>query len=194
MENLFDSANAPTNEPTEIQSGDFTQWKRTDLGEVYANDSFTLKYSARLEASSAVEIEVTATASGSDYLVQLDSSTTGSFVTGVYLWQAYIVRDSDSERVKVDEGYWEVIADRDTDTTDPRSFEQKALDNIKALFEGRLTKDVSSFSIAGRQITKMDTAELTRLLEYFEARVAMERSKLNAKMGKKNPFTIKARF
>jgi len=194
MENLFDSANAPTNEPAEIQSGDFTQWKRTDLGEVYANDSFTLKYSARLEASSAVEIEVTATASGSDYLVQLDSSTTGSFVTGVYLWQAYIVRDSDSERVKVDEGYWEVIADRDTDTTDPRSFEQKALDNIKALFEGRLTKDVSSFSIAGRQITKMDTAELTRLLEYFEARVAMERSKLNAKMGKKNPFTIKARF
>ena len=194
MENLFDSANAPTNEPTEIQSGDFTQWKRTDLGEVYANDSFTLKYSARLEASSAVEIEVTATASGGDYLVQLDSSTTGSFVTGVYLWQAYIVRDSDSERVKVDEGYWEVIADRDTDTTDPRSFEQKALDNIKALFEGRLTKDVSSFSIAGRQITKMDTAELTRLLEYFEARVALERSKLNAKMGKKNPFTIKARF
>ena len=194
MENLFDSANAPTNEPTEIQSGDFTQWKRTDLGEVYANDSFTLKYSARLEASSAVEIEVTATAIDSDYLVQLDSSTTGSFVTGVYLWQAYIVRDSDSERVKVDEGYWEVIADRDTDTTDPRSFEQKALDNIKALFEGRLTKDVSSFSIAGRQITKMDTAELTRLLEYFEARVALERSKLNAKMGKKNPFTIKARF
>jgi len=194
MENLFDSANAPTNEPTEIQSGDFTQWKRTDLGEVYANDSFTLKYSARLEASSAVEIEVTATASDSDYLVQLDSSTTGSFVTGVYLWQAYIVRDSDSERVKIDEGYWEVIADRDTDTTDPRSFEQKALDNIKALFEGRLTKDVSSFSIAGRQITKMDTTELTRLLEYFEARVALERSKLNAKMGKKNPFTIKARF
>lgn len=194
MENLFDSANAPTNEPTEIQSGDFTQWKRTDLGEVYANDSFTLKYSARLEASSAVEIEVTATASGDDYLVQLDSSTTGSYVTGVYLWQAYIIRDSDSERVKVDEGYWEVIADRDTDTTDPRSFEQKALDNIKALFEGRLTKDVSSFSIAGRQITKMDTEELTRLLEYFEARVALERSKLNAKMGKKNPFTIKARF
>jgi len=194
MENLFDSANAPTNEPTEIQSGDFTQWKRTDLGEVYANDSFTLKYSARLEASSAVEIEVTATASGDDYLVQLDSATTGSYVSGVYLWQAYIVRDSDSERVKVDEGYWEVIADRDTDTADPRSFEQKALDNIKALFEGRLTKDVSSFSIAGRQITKMDTEELTRLLEYFEARVALERSKLNAKMGKKNPFTIKARF
>jgi len=194
MENLFDSANAPTNEPAEIQSGDFTQWKRTDLGEVYANDSFTLKYSARLEASSAVEIEVTATASGDDYLVQLDSATTGSYVSGVYLWQAYIVRDSDSERVKVDEGYWEVIADRDTDTADPRSFEQKALDNIKALFEGRLTKDVSSFSIAGRQITKMDTEELTRLLEYFEARVALERSKLNAKMGKKNPFTIKARF
>jgi hypothetical protein len=110
------------------------------------------------------------------------------------LWQAYIIRDSDSERVKVDEGYWEVIADRDTDTADPRSFEQKALDNIKALFEGRLTKDVSSFSIAGRQITKMDTEELTRLLEYFEAGVALERSKLNAKMGKKNPFTIKARF
>lgn len=194
MENLFDSGNAPTNEPTEIQSGDFTQWKRTDLGGVYANDSFTLKYSARLEASSAVEIEVTATASGDDYLVQLDSTTTGSYVSGVYLWQAYIIRDSDSERVKVDEGYWEVIADRDTDTADPRSFEQKALDNIKALFEGRLTKDVSSFSIAGRQITKMDTEELTRLLEYFEARVALERSKLNAKMGKKNPFTIKARF
>lgn len=194
MENLFDSANAPTNEPDEIQSGDFTQWRRTDLGNVYANDSFTLKYSARLEGTPAIEIEVTATADGDDYLIQLDSSTTSSYVTGTYVWQAYIVRDSDSERVKIDEGYWEVIPDRDVDSSDPRSFEQKALDNIKALFEGRLTRDVSSFSIAGRQITKMDTAELTRLLEYFEARVAMERSKQNAKMGKKNPFTIKARF
>lgn len=194
MDNLFDPANASDNEPSEIQAGDFTQWRRVDLGQTYPNDEFTLKYSARLEAASAVEIEVTATASGDNYLVQLNSSTTASYAPGIYLWQAYISRDSDGERVKVEEGYWEVIANRDTDTTDPRSFEQKALDNIKELLAGRLTKDVTSFSIAGRQITKMDTSELTRLLEYFESRVALQRAKLNSKMGKKNPFTIKARF
>ena len=39
MANLFDAANAPEGEPTEIVVGDFLQWKRSDVAQDYPTGS-----------------------------------------------------------------------------------------------------------------------------------------------------------
>ncbi len=57
---LFDSADYPETEPNILIAGDRWVWKRTDLGTDYPPAAFSLKYSARLEGSTASEIEITA--------------------------------------------------------------------------------------------------------------------------------------
>ena len=48
MANLFDPAQSPTVEPTEIVVGDFIQWRRTDIGSDYPNTAYTMTYVARI--------------------------------------------------------------------------------------------------------------------------------------------------
>ena len=110
MANEFSSTNFSDTEPTleefggPIVIGDFTAWKRTDLNTDYSNALYTLTYKARLENAGSTVISITASASGSDYLIELSSSTTGAFTAGIYHWDAYITRDSDSARIRVDSG------------------------------------------------------------------------------------------
>jgi hypothetical protein len=48
MANLFDAANAPEGEPTDIIVGDFLQWKRSDLTDYKTSDGYTAEYVARI--------------------------------------------------------------------------------------------------------------------------------------------------
>jgi hypothetical protein len=119
MANLFDTGNVPTTEPATIVAGDLLQWKPAGLGTDYANGSYTLSYKTRLENTSAGSSEfltITASASGDDYLVSVGQSKTVSYTAGDYRWQAYITRNSDSERLTIDSGTFEVAANRSAST------------------------------------------------------------------------------
>ena len=50
------------------------------------------------------------------------------------------------------------------------------LDAIEALIEGRATKDVSSYSIAGRSLTRMTPDELVKWRSTYRAEVARQRN------------------
>mgnify|MGYP000158391347 CR=1 FL=1 len=191
MANAFDSTNAPNGEPSEIVAGDFIQWKREDLTGDYPTSEYTLKYSARLNGTGTTEIEITG---GTDHLVQVSSSTTANYAAGTYSWQAYITRNSDSERIVVAEGYWEVVANRDTSTDDPRTDDEVILDKINSLLLNKADSDVSSYSIAGRSLTKMSPDELLKWRDYFEQRVIKQRQKEDIKLGRKTSSTVKVRF
>ena len=169
MANLFDSTNYPETEPTQIIAGDRAAWKRTDLGTDYAPASYSLKYSARLEDSGSTEIEITASESGSDYIIEVGQSTTAAYTAGVYHWQAYITRTSDSERVTVDSGTWEINANRDAATTDPRNHVKIVQDAIEATIEGRASKDQESYSIQGRALSRTPIADLITLRDKYRA-------------------------
>lgn len=191
MANLFDSTNAPSGEPQQIVAGDFVQWKRDDLTTDYPSDTYTLKYSARLHGTGSVEIEITG---GTDHLVQVGSTTTADFSPGVYSWQAYIERDSDSERVVVRSGQWEVIPNRDADGTDPRSEAEINLQKCLDVYAGRIGSDVDSYSISGRSLTKLKPEELRKEINYWQGKVNQERNKAAIKAGRASSATIKARF
>lgn len=194
MANLFDTDNAAETEPEKIVAGDRLIFKRTDLHTDYANDSYTLKYSARLEGTGSTEIEITATASDDDYLVQVNSLTTTSYVAGHYHWQAYITRNSDSQRLTIDSGTWEVVANRDAATTDPRSHARIMVEKIESILEGRAGADVSSYSINGRSITKIPIQELMQFRDQYRAEYVKEQRKERAKNSVGTGGTVLVRF
>jgi hypothetical protein len=192
LANLF--TDVPTEEPTQLVAGDIWQWKRTDLGTDYPNDSYTLKYSCRLENSGATEIEITASASGSDYLVSVIAATTAAYTAGFYHWQAYITRDSDSERVTIGSGVFEVFANKDAATSDPRSHAKIMVDKIESLLEGRADADVSTYSIQGRSLTKLSIDDLIKWRNYYKRELFHLEKQERRKRGKGTGGLIKVSF
>ena len=194
MANLFDTTNASTTEPEKIVAGDRLIWKRTDLNVDYDNSAFTLKYSARLEGTGSTEIEITASASGDDYLVEVASATTANYAAGTYRWQMYITRNSDSQRLTLDSGTWEVVANRDAATTDPRSHARIMLEKIESVLEGRADADVSSYSINGRSLTKIAIPELMEWRDRYKSEYLREVRKERARNGIATGATVLVRF
>jgi enamine deaminase RidA (YjgF/YER057c/UK114 family) len=174
MGNAFDSANYPTREPETLVVGDRWMWKRTDLGADYPPASYTLKYSLRLGAATTAEIEIAAATSGSDYLVEVASATTAGYTAGLYVWQAYITRTSDTQRVLVDSGTITVVVNRDVSTADPRSHARKVLASIEAVLESRATRDQEEYSIAGRSLKRTPIPDLIVLKDKYTTAVSNE--------------------
>lgn len=176
--NLFDSANYPTTEPTELVAGDRWMWKRTDLGSDYPPASYALSYSLRLEGATAAEIEITASESGSDYLVEVAHTATAGYTPGRYHWQAYITRSSDSARIVIGTGIIEVKPNRAESAADPRTHARKCLDSIEAALEAFAGNTVKSYTITtgtgSRSVTKHDVAELIVLRDKYRAEVRRE--------------------
>lgn len=174
MPNAFDSANFPTREPAELVIGDRWMWKRTDLGGDYPPASYSLKYSLRLENGGTTEIEIAATASGTDFVVEVASVTTTGYTAGRYRWQAYITRTSDSQRITLNSGMVDVKSNRDASTADPRGHARKVLDAIEAVIESRASKDQEEYSINGRSLKRTPLAELLALRNQYKSEVLSE--------------------
>ena len=193
MTNAFTPANYPTTEPTDLVAGDRVAWKRSDLGVDYPPASYSLKYSARLEGA-ATEIEITAATSGNDYLVEIPKATTAAYTPGRYSWQAYITRTSDSERVTVDSGTFEVKPNRDTTATDPRSHARKVLAAIEAVIENRASVDQMSVTLDGRSLDLTPIADLLVLRDRYREEARYEIAAERAAAGLGDPRRVGVRF
>lgn len=191
MSNKFDVANAPEGEPQEIVAGDFLQWKVTNLANDYATDEYTLVYTARISGQRD-EIQITATGQISHYLVS-ETSTEG-YTPGEYSWQQEIIRDSDGARIVLKRGTWKVVADLDIPGADIRSHASVMVDKIESILTGKADSDVSSYSVAGRSLTKMTFAELIEVRDYYRSEYKREKAAADAKNGTPGSSTIKVRF
>lgn len=194
MANLFDTANAPTIEPRSIVVGDFVQWRRDDLAQDYSPSSYTLTYVARITGGGASEIKFDANNVNGTFFVTLLSTTTSAFTPGDYHWQAEILRNSDNNRIVVDEGEFTTVADLDDNQSDPRSHAEILLDKIEGLLSGRMDSDVSQYTIAGRQLTKMNLRELFQARDYYRREVYLHRQRLAKQRNRDTGSTVKVRF
>jgi len=193
MANLFDPANSPTTEPKEVVVGDFIQWRRIDLQD-YDNTEYTMTYVARITGGGVTEIQLEGTAYGSDYLFSVSSAVSTNFVAGYYHWQLEAVRDSDSERIVVDRGYFTAVADLDVNGADPRSHAEIMINKIESLLEGKADSDVANYEIAGRKLTKLSFKELMDARNYYRSQLIMEQRAFDVKQGKPTNGTVKVRF
>lgn len=195
MANLFSADNAPEGEPLEIVVGDFLQWKRSDLVADYPVDQYSAEYVARITGGGASEIKLPATeANPAYYLFTVDSLTSADFDAGYYHWQLEITKTDTGDRLVVDRGEFTAIVDLDINGTDPRSHAEKMIVKIEAVLENRADGDLSSYSIAGRSLTKMTPEELTQWRDYYRREFAAEKRKNALKRGKKTNATILMRF
>jgi len=192
MANLFDNSEYPQREPLAFIAGDRWAWKRLDLAQY--SSGYALSYSARREADGGEEITISASISGTDFIVEVPSATTAAFPPGVYHWQAYITRASDSQRITIDSGTFDVSPNRDLATSDPRSHNKKVLDSIMAVIEKRATKDQESYSLNGRSLTRTSVEELQRLKNNYQAMYNAEVRRERIKNGLGHSGKIKTRF
>lgn len=193
MGNLFDSANAPTGVPTELVVGDFVQFKITQFSDDYPNSLYTMRFVARIATGGSSEIKFDATASDSDYLFTVSSSLSEDYDVGHYHYQLEIERNSDNERIVVDRGELDIVTDFDNQV-DPRHHAEIMLSKIESILEGKADSDVSSYSIAGRSLTKLSPEELVQWRDYYRREVSAIKRQEAIKHGRKPKSTILLRF
>lgn len=194
MANLFDESNAPEGEPLKVVVGDFIQWKKTALAESYPPAQFSANYVARITAGGASEIQLAAIERTGYYLFQVPSATSEAFTPGFYHWQLEITETATGNRLVVERGEFEAIPDLDSNGADPRSHADIMVDKIESLLEGRADKDVSSYSIQGRSISKMSVADLLQWRDYYRKEQAKERRDNAIALGRPTKTTMKVRF
>jgi len=194
MANLFDESNAPEGEPLKIVVGDFLQWKKTSLAENYPPSSYSAEYVARIRQGGATEIKLPATERTGYYLFQVSSTTSAEFAVGYYHWQLEVTQTSSGNRIVVERGEFQAIADLDNNGSDPRTHAEVMLDKIEGLLVGRADKDVSSYSIQGRSISKMTISDLLLWRDYYRKEVLKERRDDAIQLGKPTKTTMKVRF
>ena len=194
MADLFDSTNYPTTEPELLVIGDRWVWKRTDLGTDYAPSSYALSYNARLLGTGSTTFSITASESGTEYIVEVASSTTSSRTVGVYAWHMYITRSSDSERIALDSGKFELKDNLATSSADQRTHAAKMVDYLEATQESLAQKSTSSYSITDRSNTLRSMDEVSVQLNYYRAVYNREVMKDRAKSGRHTGQNILVRF
>lgn len=194
MANLFLAANSPTVEPIEIVVGDYLQWRRIDLGVDYPNTLYTATYVARISGGGATEVTIVGSAYNNDYIFNVTSEESASFVPGYYHWQLEILRNSDNNRIVVDRGDFRAIVDLDVNQSDPRIHAEIMLDKIETVLQGRADGDVLSYSIAGRSLTKMSPEELVTWRDYYKREVLIHRRRERVRRGLASGATMVVRF
>ena len=192
--NLFDTDNAPTIEPDHLVVGDRVVWRKKDLATTYPSSTYTVAYVSRISSGGGThEFTVTGSADGNDYLFTITSVISADFDLGHHHWQLEVTRTSDSERIVIQTGSWDIITDLDNNV-DPRSHAEIMVDKIETVLQGRADADVLSYSINGRSLSKMPPNELVEWRDYYRREAMMEHRKDHIKNGRATSATIKVRF
>ena len=194
MADLFDSDNYPTTEPETLVVGDRWVWKRTDIGSTYAPSSYALSYRARLLGTGSTNFSFTASERGTEYIIEVGSITTANYTSGTYAWSMYITRSSDSERIALDTGKFEVKTNLVTSSADPRTHAAKMVDYLEATQESLGQKLTTSYSISDRSNTLRSMEEVSVQLNYYRSVYNREVMKDRAKSGRRTGQNILVRF
>jgi len=156
---------------SEIIVGDTLQFD-TSVPDYPASLGYTLTYRLVPRVSGAA-IEITASADGDDFTVNVSAATTAAWTAGEYSWHSYVTLTG--ARYTVGQGQITLKPNPASMTAqDTRSHAQKMLAAIEALLEGRSSSDIESYTIHSRSITKMSVAELVKWRSFYQQQVRSE--------------------
>lgn len=158
--------------PARVTAGDLWSWRIDALADTYPSPDYALLYAIKPRSTDAPTTAL-ATSDADGWLVAIAAVTTANLAAGTYDWTLFATRASDGARQSIDCGVIEV-APNPTATGDTRSAARRHLDAINAVIEGRITKDVESYSIEGRALTRTPLADLHRLRARYLAEVQAE--------------------
>lgn len=163
-------ATTPTTEPATVVAGDTITWQKSFSD--YPATVWTLKY--RL-LNAAGKIDITATASGTDYLVSVSSTTSAGWAAGDYDYLAWV--EKAGERVSVGSGRITVKPNLAAlNTYDGRSPARKIYEGLLAAYQSAVTARafVAEYEIAGRRMKFNNKSDWLVELNHWKAQVAAE--------------------
>ena len=176
--------------PASLVAGDRWQWRESGVAWLYPpDDGWTLRYRLVNEGGSIV---ITAIVVSGVYEVDVDTPTTAAYAAGEYAWTAWVERPGDRRTVR--SGRVEIMPDPAAATGDIRTHAERVLEAIRAVIEGRATKDQESYSIAGRSLSRTPLSDLLELERRYAARVAAERAERERAAGRGGSSTISITF
>jgi hypothetical protein len=160
---------------------------------------WTLKYrlTPRFSTPSQTPITLTATTSGTDYLVQAAPATTATWSPGSYAWARWV--EKTGARQTLDEsGFLLVKADAALTAQgyDGRTQAAKAVDDLKAAmatFQATSGR-VKRYTIGSREMEFETTAEIVKMIDYWQRQLDNENARADMAKGYPNPRNIGMRF
>lgn len=147
----------PVGEPIVLTAGDTWRWKVV-APDFPHTDGWALTY--HLIGPSGGTISTSADASPATFLAEKSAAASANVAAGTYTWILRAVKGTD---------VLQVSSGAITIKEDPASavaellHEEKMLQAIEAVLEGRIPDDVEEYAIHGRQLTKIPVRELKRL-------------------------------
>ena len=166
----------PELEPQEAVCGDRLQWTRAF--DDFPASLWTLTYNFR--GNTPTPFDVTATADGDEYSIDVSPTLTASYLPGTYYWSAFVALTSDptSDRKLVAQGRM-VFAINPVDVTAPvdgRSHARKVLEALNALIERSSLTGIQRYTLqaVGRNIDRWPASDLLKMREYYAALVRLE--------------------
>lgn len=183
------------------------------MNDIVKGDTLTLSYSLpdysattyniwiAIRGASAIDIKketpgVLITADGDDFDISVTAAVTALWTAGDYNYAVYAGKSSWAERYQVYSGTVKIVENIASQVAgyDGRSHAKIALDAIEAVLENRASRDQASYSIAGRQITKMTIDELFKFRNYYKSEVEAEKRKDRAKNGDNPGYMVKVKL
>jgi hypothetical protein len=163
-------ATTPTTEPASVVAGDTITWQKS-LSD-YPAPTWTLKY--RL-LNAAGKIDITATASGTDHIVAVTSTTSSAWAAGDYDFTAWV--EKVGERHTVDAGRITVKPNLAAlNTHDGRTSARIIYDSLLAAYKSAAASRayVAEYEVAGRRMKFNNKADWLTEINFWKAQVAAE--------------------
>ena len=157
----------PTSAPQSATAGDSLVWVQR-AGEYTPADGWALTV-----AFAGRDLSVAAVTVGGEHQVTITAAQTAALGAGAWPWIARATKGA--ERVTVASGTLTLAADPLGAQASATTHAERMLAAIESVIEGRATSDLSSYSVAGRSLTKLSPAELAQWRNYYRAEVAAER-------------------
>jgi hypothetical protein len=161
------TAPTPTTEPAALLAGDTAKWLIT-LADYSAADGWVLSYTL---ANATTRINFAATASGSDFLVNVAAATTTNWAAGTYSWRSQVSKAGEvftvaTGTITVQPSFGAAV--------DARSHARKTLDAVEAYLENANNLTAASYQIAGRQLSRLSIPDLLALRSRYLTEVGRE--------------------
>ena len=151
--------------PRQFVAGDTVSWDWSSA-EYPRSDGYDARY---VFTTPGRQFVVPGVDNGSDgWTFTISAAQSAQWPAAGYGWQRYVTIGSD--RYTTGQGRTNVIVDLDPATSglDTRSLYQKIIEQIDETIHARVTGDVTQYSIGGRQLIKMSTADLWTLRKQYQ--------------------------
>lgn len=159
--------------PSSLTAGTSLRFQRS-----YSSYPASSGWTYNFYLAGASVLTVAGVASAADFIITLAPSDTAGFAPGTYRYTEIVSKDS----VKVEMGRGILVIEMNLATATAgtaQTHEEKTLSIIEAALSGRLTKDIESYQIAGRAVSKIPIAELMKLRGTYKAIVAQQSNPSN---------------